>query len=326
MSSTSAFAMNQANGLEGILRAIGAKRELLPHDHDQAFGLAFGASGNQEALQPSGQLRMRRRSRTIAIAAGKGGVGKTTISVNLATALAMGGRKVIILDADMAMANVDVLLGLMPTRNISHLLDGQCSLQELLIDGPHGMRIVPAVSGTRRLAQLSNAQHAAVIHAFDELDTPPDYLIVDTAAGLTDGVAMFAAAADDVAVVVCDEPASMTDAYAMIKVLSREFGVSRFLMIANMCNTASEGRNLYVKLESVCSRFLSVSLNYMGMVPRDERLRKAIKSQSTVIDASPTSAAADAFFRLARDIQTWGPPDDIGRDRIAFFSRQYATR
>jgi flagellar biosynthesis protein FlhG len=307
----SVFAMNQAIGLEGMLRALAERHGSRAPVHDQAFGLASAPA--------------RRRCRAIAVAGGKGGVGKTTISVNLGMSLAMAGHDVILLDADMGLANIDVLLGLTPTRHIGHLLDGSCTIDDLLLPAPHGLKVVPAGSGTRRLAQLSNSEHAAVIRAFDDLAVPPDYLLVDTAAGLSDNVAMFAAAADDVVLVVCDEPASLTDAYAVLKVLSRDFGVRRFRMVANMVRNAGEARALHQKLARVCDRFLDVALEFMGMVPQDERLKQAIRRQSAVVDLWPASRSAQAFKQLAGAVDTWGEPDRLALDRIAFFSRQAAS-
>ncbi|MFC4528043.1 MinD/ParA family ATP-binding protein [Dyella halodurans] len=307
----SILAMNQAIGLESMLRALTERQGKPPAARDQAFGLASPSTG--------------RRCRAIAVAGGKGGVGKTTVSVNLGMALAVAGHEVILLDADMGLANVDVLLGLTPTRHIGHLLDGSCGIEDLLITGPRGLKVVPAGSGTRRLAQLSNGEHAAVIRAFDDLLTPPDYLLVDTAAGLSDNVAMFAAAADDVVLVVCDEPASLTDAYAMLKVLSRDFGVRRFRMVANMVRNAGEARQLHQKLARVTDRFLDVALEFMGMVPHDERLKQAIRRQSSVVDLWPSSRSGQAFKQLAGAVDTWGEPERLGLDRIAFFSRQAAA-
>jgi flagellar biosynthesis protein FlhG len=304
--------MNQAVGLEGMLRALAERHGRQASGHDQAFGLATPPPP-------------RKRCRAIAVAGGKGGVGKTTVSVNLGMALAMAGRDVILLDADMGLANIDVLLGLTPTRHIGHLLDGSCTIEDLLLTAPHGLKVAPAGSGTRRLAQLSNSEHAAVIRAFDDLVAPPDYLLVETAAGVSDNVAMFAAAADDVVLVVCDEPASLTDAYAMLKVLSREFGVRRFRMVANMVRNLGEARQLHQKLARVSDRFLDVALEFMGMVPSDERLRQAIKRQSAVVDLWPSSRSGQAFKQLAGAVDTWGEPERLGLDRIAFFSRQAAV-
>lgn len=306
------FAMNQAMGLEAMLRALAERHGSKP-------------SPTPEPAFNKAQPAPRRRCRAIAVAGGKGGVGKTTVSVNLGMALAMDGHQVILLDADMGLANIDVLLGLTPTRHIGHLLDGSCHIEDLLLNAPHGLKVVPAGSGTRRLAQLGNGEHAAVIRAFDDLPDPPDYLLVDTAAGLSDNVAMFAAAADDVVLVVCDEPASLTDAYALLKVLSRDFGVRRFRMVANMVRNASEARVLHQKLARVCDRFLDVALEFMGMVPHDERLKQAIRRQSAVVDLWPSSRSGQAFKQLAGAVDTWGEPERLGLDRIAFFSRHAAV-
>jgi flagellar biosynthesis protein FlhG len=305
------FAMNQAMGLESMLRALTERHTRQGPVQDQAYGLSGSAP--------------RKRCRAIAVAGGKGGVGKTTVSVNLGMALAIEGHEVILLDADMSLANIDVLLGLTPTRHIGHLLDGVCTIEDLLMTARHGLKVVPAGSGTRRLAQLGSGEHAAVIRAFDDLVTPPDYLVVDTAAGLSDNVAMFAAAADDVVVVVCDEPASLTDAYALLKVLSRDFGVRRFRMVANMVRNMGEAKQLHQKLARVCDRFLDVALEFMGHVPHDERLKQAIRRQSAVVDLWPSSRSGLAFKQLAGAVDTWGEPERLGLDRIAFFSRQAAV-
>ncbi|WP_425600427.1 MinD/ParA family protein, partial [Fulvimonas soli] len=266
----------------------------------------------------------RRPCRAIAVAGGKGGVGKTTVAVNLGMALAMAGHDTMLLDADMGLANVDVLLGLTPTRHLGHLLDGSATLEELVMEAPHGLKVIPAGSGARRLAQLGNGEHAAVIRAFDELARPPEFLLVDTAAGLSDNVSMFAAAADEVMLVVCDEPASLTDAYAVMKVLSRDFGVRRFRMVANMVRNAGEARSLHQKLARVCDRFLDVVLDFAGLVPHDERLRQAIRRQGAVVDLWPASRSAQAFKQLAGAADTWGEPARAGRGRIAFFGGRAA--
>ncbi|HEX7817071.1 MinD/ParA family protein [Dyella sp.] len=307
--------MNQAWGLRQMFPALAALRTRDAHvsEHlraDQATGL------NQGVARP--------RSRAITVAGGKGGVGKSTVAVNLGMALSMAGHRTMLLDADMGLANVDVLLGLTPARHIGHLLDGTCTLAELIVTAPHGLQIVPAGSGARRLAQLSNPEHAAVIRAFDELPLPPEYLLVDTAAGVSDSVAMFAAAADDVILVVCDEPASLTDAYALIKVLSRDFGVRRYRVVANMVRHAGEAKHLFEKLSRVSDRFLDVSLDFMGLIPHDEYLRRAIRRQCAVVDAAPGSRSGQAFKQLAGAVDNWGKPEYPNHDRIAFFGGQAA--
>ena len=304
--------MNQAWGLKDMFNAItGERNDAPPAPHRPHQAVNLGAP--------------RRRCRAIAVAGGKGGVGKTTVAVNLGMTLAMTGRNVMLLDADMGLANVDVLLGLAPSRHLGHLLDGSATLEELVLEAPHGLKVIPGGSGARRLAQLGNGEHAAVIRAFDELPVPPDYLLVDTAAGLSDNVAMFAAAADDVVLVVCDEPASLTDAYALIKVLSRDFGVRRFRFVANMVRNLGEARALHQKLAKVSDRFLDVVLDFFGMVPQDERLRQAIRRQNAVVDLWPAARSSQAFKQMANAVDTWEEPARAGLDRIAFFGGQAVT-
>ena len=311
----STLAMNQAWGLRNMFPALAALRTRDAHVNTHRLG-------DQAASLGAGLPRVR--TRTITVAGGKGGVGKSTVAVNLGMALSMAGHDTLLLDADMGLANVDVLLGLTPSRHIGHLLDGACTLDELPVSAPHGLKIIPAGSGARRLAQASNAEYAAVIRAFDELVQPPRYLLVDTAAGVSDAVAMFTAAADDVVLVVCDEPASLTDAYALVKVLSRDFGVRRYHVVANMVRHIGEAKHLFDKLSRVCDRFLDVSLDFFGMVPHDEYLRRAIRRQCAVVDAAPGSRSGQAFKQLAGAVDNWGEPEYPNHDRIAFFGGQAA--
>jgi flagellar biosynthesis protein FlhG len=256
--------------------------------------------------------------KVIAVTGGKGGVGKTTVSANLAIALAERGREVMVLDADLGLANIDVLLGLQPRWNLSHVLAGEHSLDEIIVDGPKGIRIVPASSGVSRMANLGALEHAGLVRAFSELQAPVDVLLVDTAAGIHDSVLTFARAAQHALVVVCDEPASLTDAYALIKVLSREQGVGRFQVVASQTRSPGEGRELYQKLVRVCDRFLDVTLEYAGHVPYDEFVRRAIQRQAAVVEAFPGSLAAQAFKNLAARADTWLAPDGA-RGHLEFF-------
>ena len=311
--------MDQASGLQQMLAKAAALPAAQP-DHPAVTPASHQAS----SLLGKG-TQARAPCRTIAVAGGKGGVGKSTVAVNLAMSLSISGHEVVLLDADMGLANVDVMLGLTPSRHIGHLLDGECTLEELLLPAARGLQVVPAGSGTRRLAQLNNGEHAAIIRAFDELARPPEYLLVDTAAGLSDNVTMFAAASSEVILVVCDEPASLTDAYGLTKVLSRDFGVRRVRMVANMVRNEGDARLLHQKLARVSDRFLDVVIDFSGWVPHDERLRQAIRRQCAVVDVWPSSHSSQAFKKMADLVDKWAEPDRTAHDRIAFFGGQNVT-
>lgn len=254
----------------------------------------------------------------IAVTGGKGGVGKSNISVNLGIALAEMRRRVVLLDADLGLANLDVLLGLKADKNISDVLNGSSSLADVMITGPSGIKLVPASSGLQQMASLGPQEHAALINAFSELDNQLDVLIVDTAAGITDTVISFVRAANEVLVVVCDEPSSITDAYALIKLLNTEHDIFRFRVVANMTRTPQEGQHLFNKLNTVCDRFLDVSLQYVGYVPFDENVRKSIQKQKPFLQYAPTCKASIAMRGIAKEVDQW-PLPSAARGHLEFF-------
>ena len=257
----------------------------------------------------------------IAVTGGKGGVGKTTVAVNLSLALAKLGRRVVLLDADLRLANIDVMLGLTPTRTLADVIEGRCELREVMLQGPGGVRIVPAASGTQSMRHLSPAQHAGLIQAFSEIGDHLDVLVIDTAAGIGESVVSFVRAAQEVLLVVCDEPTSITDAYALIKLLNLDYGLSRFRVLANQEQGPQEGRNLFAKLTKITDRFLDVTLQYVGAVPYDECVRKAVQKQRAVYEAFPSSKCTQAFQNIARKIDAWPLPTGP-RGHVEFFVEQ----
>lgn len=256
--------------------------------------------------------------KVIAVTSGKGGVGKTNLSVNLSLALASMGREVMLMDADLGLANVDVLLGLTPKYNLSHVISGERTLEEILVTGPHNVKIVPAASGTQRMAELHPSEHSGVIQAFSELSYPLDYLIIDTAAGISDSVVSFTRAAREVMVVVCDEPSSITDAYALIKVLNRDYQVERFHVVANMVRTVQEGPQLFKKLSMVTEKFLDIPLDYVGAVSFDENIRKAVQKQRAVLEMFPGTPAALGIKQIAQKMDKWSMPKNM-EGHLEFF-------
>lgn len=254
----------------------------------------------------------------IAVTGGKGGVGKSNVSVNLGIALAELGRRVVLLDADLGLANIDVLLGITANRNLADVLAGECDLRDVLVDGPGGLKIVPASSGTQRMTQLSAVEHAGLINAFSELGDDMDVLIVDTAAGISESVVSFLRASHEVLFVVCDEPTSITDAYALIKLLNRDYGLHRFRILANQVPSQQEGKHLFAKLSRVTERFLDVALQYVGSIPYDDALKKAVQRQRAVVEAYPRAKASLAFKALAQKVDSW-PLPTTPRGHLEFF-------
>ncbi|WMN59408.1 MinD/ParA family protein [Pseudoalteromonas xiamenensis] len=275
--------------------------------------------------QASGLRRMNQKNnhgvKVIAVTGGKGGVGKTNVSLNTAIAMGQQGHRVLVLDADLGLANCDVMLGLRVEKNLSHVLSGECELDEILVEGPAGIKIVPATSGSQNMVELTPAEHAGLIRAFSELNTEFDVLIVDTAAGISDMVLSFSRAAQDVMVVVCDEPTSITDAYALIKVLSREHGVYKFKIVANMVRSLREGQELFAKLSKVTDRFLDVALELVATIPFDENMRKSSRRQKTIVELFPNSPAAVAFRGLASKAAKWPIPHQPS-GHLEFFIEQ----
>lgn len=254
----------------------------------------------------------------IAVTGGKGGVGKSNVTVNLGIALAEMGRRVVILDADLGLANIDILLGINANKTIEHVLNGECDLRDVMVPGPGGIKIVPASSGIQHLTQLAPMQHAGIIQAFSDIGDDVDVLLIDTAAGISDTVLSFVRASQEVILVVTDEPTSITDAYAQIKLLNRDHDIFRFRIVANMVKSSQQGAALFTKLTRVTERFLDVALQYVGAVPSDDALKRAVQRQKAVILAYPRCKAATAYRSLARKVETW-PLPDVPRGHLEFF-------
>ncbi|GAB6125542.1 MinD/ParA family protein [Humidesulfovibrio idahonensis] len=240
------------------------------------------------------------------VTSGKGGVGKTNISVNLACALTKMGKRVVILDADLGLANVDVILGLAPKLNLFHLFNEGMTLEKILCDTPYGFRILPAASGVSDMVNLSTGQKLDLLEAMDYLEGGIDHLIVDTGAGINDNVLYFNIAAQERLVVLTTEPTSLTDAYALIKVLKLNHGVDRFRVLVNMAKDEKTAKEIFVKLYNACDHFLSgVSLDLVGFIPLDPAVRKAVINQTPFAHMSPNCPASVAIRQAAERINTW---------------------
>jgi len=261
----------------------------------------------------------------IAVTGGKGGVGKTTIAVNLAAALAGRGKQVMLLDGDLGLANVDVFLGLTPRLTLADVLAGNCSLEEILLDAPQGFKVVPAASGITQLAELDTLTHLGLVRAFGDITAKIDVMVIDTAPGIAGSVLQFSQAAQQVLVVLCDEPASLTDAYALIKILSRDHGVKQFRVVVNQVRGRGMGQALFQRFERVATRFLSVDLDYVGEIPEDAFLRRSIREQRPVVSAYPSAPASVALKTLAQRADNW-PVADGPRGNVEFFVERLIRR
>ena len=270
---------------------------------------------NMTSSTPSNPVRV------IAVASGKGGVGKTNISVNLATAFAKTGKNVLLMDADLGLANVDIMLGLQPKFDLRHVISNEKTLSEIIVEGPAGIKVIPASSGVSQMAELSANEHAGLVRAFSELPLSTDIMIVDTAAGIADSVLTFSKACQEVIVVVIDEPASITDAYALVKVLSRDHGIKRVQILANMVRNDAHGEVLFKKIRRVTDQFLDVHMEHLGSVPLDDYLRKSVQQQQPVVEAYPRSPAALAIEKIIKRIDQWNPPSGASGNLEFFVER-----
>ncbi|NDY42706.1 MinD/ParA family protein [Dissulfurirhabdus thermomarina] len=258
----------------------------------------------------------------LAFTSGKGGVGKTNLVTNTALALARMGQRVLVLDADLGLANVDVLLGLMPRYSIKDVFSGQRSLPEIILDGPGGIRILPASSGVPELLDLSESEKLFLLTEMEALDEAVDVLLIDTAAGISDNVLYFNLAAQKRIVVVTPEPTSITDAYALMKVLMRRHQVRDFSILVNWAKNGQEAQKVYRQLSAVADRFLGLlSLDYLGFIPQDEAIPKAVRKQKAVLELFPDAASSRVFRDLAKTL-TQSRCDGHADGNIKFFWRK----
>lgn len=233
--------------------------------------------------------------RVFAVTSGKGGVGKTNATANLAVLAAKSGKRVLVLDADLGLANVEILLGVKPKHHIGDLLYNGTKLEDVLVAGPHGITLLPAGSGVQSLTELKDEQKLQLISSLDALEDRFDVVFIDTGAGIGDNVCFFAGAAQESILVVSPEPTSLVDAYAAVKVLSQDAGVSRFAILVNPVVDELAARDIFPKLTSVASRFLKARLRLIGHVPRDENVHKAVMHQRVVVDMFPMAPSARAY-------------------------------
>jgi len=276
--------MDQADGLRGIV------------------GLQKRENGGARPSPPVPMVARDdpNRIRVISVTSGKGGVGKTSVVANLALALCRMSKRVLILDADLGLANMDIMLGLNPRYSISHVLKGEKRLEEVMVSAPGGFTLIPAASGVQELTELDDSQRLFLLSELDLLQDMFDVLLIDTGAGISSNVMYFNFAATEKVVIVTNEPTSLTDAYALIKILTHKYQQKRFKVLVNSARSAAEADRIYRHLGLVVDQFLgSPSLDYLGWIPYDKLVPMAIRQQQMVLQRYPDTPASKSFVEVA---------------------------
>lgn len=265
-------------------------------------------SGEDQASRLRKMMRETRTTRTIAVTSGKGGVGKSNVSLNLAILLSAGGSRVALVDADLGLANLDILCNVSPRANLSHVIAGTRKLDEIVVDLPCGVQLVPGASGLSRLAHLSDFQRAQLLESLGGLENDNDFIIVDCAAGIGPDVLAFAGAADLVTVVTTPEPTAVADGYATIKSLVQRKYAGRICSLVNQALDRDEARQTYQRISTVARQFLATTVVDAGYVVADAKLREAVRRREPLVLAYPRSPAADCLTALARKLRSGDVP------------------
>ncbi len=240
------------------------------------------------------------RARVVAVTSGKGGVGKTNIAANLALALVQQGKRVILVDVDIGLANADVLLGVQPRVHLGHVLSGEVGPLEALTLTPGGLALLPGCTGMRQLSDLEPAEREFLIRSFQTLEAHADFIFLDTGAGISGNVVQFSAAADEIIVVTVPEPTAITDGYAVVKAISREKGCGRIRLVVNMASGAREALRVSERIRLVARRFLGIEVDHLGHVVLDDHVRLAVRRRRPLLLDSPQSPAAACTRKLAQ--------------------------
>lgn len=282
---------------------------------DQASRLRAMAQGQQaeSTLFPS---------RVLAVTSGKGGVGKTNVVAGLAMSLARIGQRVVVLDADFGLANLDILLGLTPTHTLEHVLRGEKVLEEIILDGPLGIKVIPASSGIQELTRLDTMSELRLVQGLQRVAETQDWLLIDTAAGIHDSVVKLLMAAQEVILVTTPEPTSLVDAYAMVKVIHLRDPEKPIWVVVNNAQVESEAEETLEQLQAAALRFLGKELNILGMIPTDPYLLQSVRQQRGVVELYPRSPSAQAFRAFADQLKKKVP---LQKDGFAAFWKQLSA-
>jgi flagellar biosynthesis protein FlhG len=263
-------------------------------------------------------------ARVISVTSGKGGVGKTAMVANLAVAISRMKKKVLIIDADLSLANIDLVYGLTPLYNLNHFFCGLIGLNEIIIEGPGGVKILPAGSGLQQMTRLNPRQKAQFMEGLDRLDEQFDLVLIDTEAGISENVTYFNAAAQDVLVVATSDPTSISAAYTLMKVLFLQYRQRKFQLVVNLVRDPDEGPQVFHKLTVAAGRFPDISINYLGCIPCDENVPESLRRQKPFVDLYPDSSASVALRSLAAGLLSL-PRDLRLKGSLQFFWKSYLS-
>lgn len=270
-------------------------------------------------------MSSRASTQIIGIASGKGGVGKTTVSVNLAVMLASMGKKVMLFDADLGLANAQLALGCRTPFNFSHVLSGEKTVKEIIIEGPMGVKLVPGASGIQHMASLNQVETAGIIQAFSDIEEELDYFIVDLAAGLSDTVMTFLRACQHRFIVLKNEPSSIADAYGTVKVMIQDYQLDNIALIPNGVFSQDEGERLYGSINSVIQNFLGNRVDYLHSITQDEMVLRAIKASQPLVSFAPSSIASRDFRALGKAVNNLDKTVSMSGG-LQFFIERLATQ
>ncbi len=268
--------------------------------------MADQAERLREIVRGAGNKNLTSQTRVIAVTSGKGGVGKTNFSVNMGIALAKLGAKPLLVDADLGLANVDVIMGVLPPYNLGHVILGEKRITDVMINGPAGLRVIASGSGVYKLANLSEKSLEQCLLELNEIEKYADIMIIDTGAGLSKNVLKFVLAAGEVVVVTTPEPTAITDAYGLIKVVASSDPNTLIWLVVNMVKNDSEGSQVVDRLSTVSKRFLGVDLLPLGYIPYDPIIPRAVKEQQPFIISHPRSMAGQSVDQIARNLLSNG--------------------